>query len=259
VQRSITQPARPGQAAGRTTTGTSPGGFFSRPGFLGGLAAGFLGAGLLGMLFGHGLGGGLGGFASILGLVLQIGLVLLVARLIWGWWQRRNQPAYAAPSGSGRYSFEPNQFAGAGSTAAMGAADAGDITIEPADYDAFERLLMDVQEAYSKEDMEALRRRVTPEMLGYFADDLADNASRGLVNRISDVKLLSGDLSEAWSEGDAEYAAVAMRFSLVDTMVERDSGRIVDGNPGETVEATEIWTFRRVRGGQWLLSAVQQA
>src|SRR5439155_514580 len=59
------------------------------------LAAGFLGAGLFGLLFGHGMFGGLGGFASIFGLLLQIALVVLVGRLIWVWWQRRNAPAYA--------------------------------------------------------------------------------------------------------------------------------------------------------------------
>src|ERR1700743_2255365 len=48
----------------------SGGGFFNRPGrgLLGGLAAGFLGAGLFGMLFGGGLFSGLGGLSSVLGL-----------------------------------------------------------------------------------------------------------------------------------------------------------------------------------------------
>ena len=81
------------------------------------------------------------------------------------------------------------------------------------------------------------------------------NASKGVVNRISDVKLLQGDLAEAWREGDTEYATVAMRYSLNDQMVERDSGRVVQGGPDE---ATEVWTFMRARGGHWLLSAIQQ-
>ena len=60
-------------------------------GLLGGLAAGFLGAGLFGMLFGGSLFGGLGGgFSSLIGLVLQIGLIVIVARLVLGWWRRRN-------------------------------------------------------------------------------------------------------------------------------------------------------------------------
>src|SRR5438128_3049935 len=97
MERSMTQPGQPGSTFGRAAApAAQPGGFFNRPGFLGGLAAGFLGAGLLGMLFGHGLFGGLGGFASMLGLLLQVALIVIVARLIWMWWQRRNQPALAS-------------------------------------------------------------------------------------------------------------------------------------------------------------------
>ena len=64
---------------------------------LGGLAAGFLGAGLLGMLFGGGMFSGLGGLSSIFGLILQIGLIIIVVRLAMSWWQRRHAtaPAYA--------------------------------------------------------------------------------------------------------------------------------------------------------------------
>src|ERR1700736_6509887 len=92
--RTFTQPGSPGMGA-PATAGAAKGGFFNRPGLLGGLAAGFLGAGLLGMLFGHGLFGGLGGIASMRGLLLQIGLVVMVATLLWRWWQRRQQPALA--------------------------------------------------------------------------------------------------------------------------------------------------------------------
>ena len=75
----------------------------------------------------------------------------------------------------------------------------------------------------------ALRAKVTPEMLSYFSEQLAQNASRGLINRVTDVKLLQGDLAEAWREDNAEYATVAMRFALTDSMVERASGRTVEG------------------------------
>src|SRR5271169_3179943 len=73
----------------------------------GGIAAGFLGAGLFGLLFGHGLFGGMAGFASIIGLVLQVILVVIVARLIFAWWQRRNMPApaYAAARPAMGHSF----------------------------------------------------------------------------------------------------------------------------------------------------------
>ncbi len=40
-------------------------------------------------------------------------------------------------------------------------------------------------------------------------------------------------------------------------MIERGSGRVVEG--GSPSETTELWTFMRARGGNWLLSAIQQA
>jgi predicted lipid-binding transport protein (Tim44 family) len=47
-----------------------------------------------------------------------------------------------------------------------------------------------------------------------------------------------------------------MRFALTDSMVDRASGRTVEGGqPGEVVE---LWTFMRAGGGNWLLSAIQQ-
>ena len=76
-----------------SVTGAQPGGLFNRPGLIGGLSAGFLGAGLIGLLLGHGFLGGLGGLASIFGLLLQVGLIAIVAMLAWRWWQRRSQPA----------------------------------------------------------------------------------------------------------------------------------------------------------------------
>jgi len=76
----------------------SLGGRFNRPGLVGGFAAGFLGAGLLGLFFGHGLLGGLGGAASYLGLLCQLALIAMLARLIWSWWSGRNAPAFAGLS-----------------------------------------------------------------------------------------------------------------------------------------------------------------
>src|SRR3978361_2488111 len=86
MNRTFTQPGSPGMGA-PAAAGAAKGGFFNRPGMgmLGGLAAGFLGAGLLGMLFGGGMFGGLGGLASIFGLILQIGLIGLLVRAAVDW------------------------------------------------------------------------------------------------------------------------------------------------------------------------------
>src|SRR6185312_1130758 len=145
IERSMTQP---GNVAPIGQTGMRPGLFGG--GLFGGLAAGFLGAGLFGLLFGHGFFGGMAGFASIIGLLLQVVLVVIVARLVFAWWQRRNMPApaYAAAHPVAGHSFrELGGMFGANTPAGE------PLTIGKSDYDAFERLLDEIQSAYSAEDI----------------------------------------------------------------------------------------------------------
>jgi predicted lipid-binding transport protein (Tim44 family) len=250
--RTITQPGMNGGLGAPAGGGL----FGGRGGMLGGLAAGFLGAGLLGMLFGGGLFSGIGGFSSILGLLLQVVLIVFLARMAMGWWQRRNQPAYAGstpPPGA-----QSNFRSGMMGLGGFGGASSAPLQIQPADYEAFERLLSDIQAAWSNEDVGRLRLLTTPEMASYFERDLEKNQARNVVNRVSATKLLQGDLAEAWREGDSDFATVAMRFSIVDTTIDRASGRMVEGSE-QPAEVTEIWTFLRQRGGNWQLSAIQQA
>src|SRR6201995_2730236 len=249
--RTFSQPGSP-------TTAPRTGGFFNRPGsgLLGGLAAGFLGAGLFGMLFGGGLFSGLGGLSSILGLLLQIGLIVLVIRLAMSWWHRRqaSEPAYAGGSTGGVGGGTQSNFGGMGF--GLGSSSAP-LQIQPADYESFERLLVDIQAAYSNEDMTKLRTLATPEMATFFNEDMQQNRQRGQVNKVSGTKLLQGDLAEAWREGATDYASVAMRFSMIDRYVDVASGRLISGS-AQPVEVTEVWTFVRPRGSNWELSAIQQ-
>ncbi len=272
IERTMTTPSAATPAARPGTPATQPGGFFNRTGLLGGLAAGFLGAGLIGLLMGNGLAGGLAGIASFIGLFLQVGIVALIGMLVWRWWKGRSQPASAFASGPamrdngaqnvGAQNAQPQSsfLSGFGGVApAASAAPAGDAAIEikPSDYDAFERTLGEVQTAYSNEDLGALRLRVTPEMLSYYSEELAANASRGVVNKLSDIKLLQGDLAEAWREGMDDYATVAMHYQQTDKVVDRATGRLIEG--GDTPDqGVEYWTFRRPQGGAWMVSAIQQ-
>jgi len=76
-------------------TGGSLGGLFNRPGVVGGFSAGFLGAGVLGLVFGHGMTNELTGAASFLGLIFQVTLILMLARLFWTWWRADRSAAFA--------------------------------------------------------------------------------------------------------------------------------------------------------------------
>jgi predicted lipid-binding transport protein (Tim44 family) len=270
-------PTAPRGAAPFDRSATSPndaifrrpaqGGFLSG-GFGRGLLGGFIGAGLFGLLFGHGFFGGLGGGLSILGLLLQIGLLFLLFKLIIGF-VRGGRPAF---QNAGLYPRRGQDFGQAGpglggAFAGLGGGQAGpgrETKLEPTpeDFTMFEQRLLEVQTAFGREDLERMRYLATPEMAAYFAEELAANHRNGVVNRVSDVKFLQGDLSEAWREQNAEYATVAMRFSLIDTIENRMSGGIVSGDSQRPQQVTEVWTFRRPPGGaagDWKLSAIQQA
>jgi predicted lipid-binding transport protein (Tim44 family) len=245
MQRSMTQRYQP--APGYAGSGYHSGGLMR------GLMGGLLAAGLFGLLFGHGfMGGGLGLF-GLLGLVLQIVLIVWVVRFVF----RLVAGGRVAAMAGG-----PAMVARGGMPGPMPSGSAGpraaSIAIAPADYQQFEQLLKGIQAAWSAQDLNGLQAMVTPEMVSYFSDQLSEQVSRGVRNVVSDVRLLQGDLAEAWAEQGREYATVAMRFSMVD--VTRDaSGQLVDGSASEHVTATEIWTFVRSRGGHWILSAIQQA
>jgi predicted lipid-binding transport protein (Tim44 family) len=275
-ERSMAQPGQSsfGRAAQPQRGGLFSGGFGS--GLMGGLVGGLLGAGLFGLFTGNGLFGGMSGLSSILGLALQLGLLYLLFRFVMGFIRSRRPATQGAAFDSGQgerglfgglVGGKPQEGGLSGSGVFGGGRPSAQprsrrLDVTPADFAAFEQRLAAVQAAYAKEDRAALTSLATAEMVRYFADELAANAAKGLRNDVSNVRFLQGDLSEAWSEGTADYATVAMRFSLIDTMVDRATGRIVSGDPTTPQEATELWTFTRHAGGaasDWVLSAIQQA
>lgn len=258
VQRTMTD--------GTTRNATTGAAATARPslfgGFGGALLGGFLFSGLFGMLFGYGF----GGFGGMLALLFQLVLVALVV----GWFMRRRQqqPAMAGNANAYRYEApnQPNYAGGAGparnaeprSTASARAGKRDELGISDADLGIFQQRLAALQDAYSREDYAALRKISTPEVMGYLAEELGENASKGLRNEVFDVNLLEGDVAEAWREGSAEYATVALRYESRDVTRNRATGEIVTGDDRVT-ETTEVWTFVRRNGGDWLIAAIQQA
>ena len=151
---------------------------------------GLFGAGLLGMLMGNGFFGGLGGLASMMGLLLQIGLIVLVISFAMKWFRsRRQEPSYAGPQGYNRTMTGGGSVPPAGNRPMAGGGSAGgglagglgglgggalggmlggmnqqrrrtdvrdEIGIGEQDYAAFERSLVELQDAYSRQDIEKI-------------------------------------------------------------------------------------------------------
>lgn len=275
VQRSMTSPTQANSAAAATSGARS--GMFGA-GFGGAMMRGLLIGGLFGMLMGHGF----GGLAGMLGFLVQFALLALVAVFLVRMFRRRSSgPAMAGraptPNGAGmggglnnaRQMFEGfGSKAGAAQGAARGYGSGPAVSGKPgtdavgigqADLDIFERKLQGLQAAFSREDYSALREITTPEVMSYLSEELAQNTARGVRNDVRDVSLLQGDVAESWREGTRDFATVAMRYSMIDTMRDRGSDRVVEGNETSPVESTEVWTFVRERGAEWKLSAIQEA
>src|SRR6266851_1612506 len=202
LSRSMTQtPSATSPLAGAGAgAGAMGGSFFQRHPFLSGLAGGFLGS----MLF-----SGMGGFGHMFGgslTILIIGfLIFFVIRLF---------------SGRG-FSFAG---AGGGMPRSVGAAAAPspqryrghDTTVGDADLNAFQGIHGSTQEAWGRGDLGKMRQLMTPEMLSYFNEELTRNTSQGVQNVVSDVRLLKGEITESWEEGDLQYATAFMKWSAID-------------------------------------------
>lgn len=265
-----TQPAtNPSTAANQAVR---PGGLFG--GLAGGLMGGLLLGGLFGMLMGTGFGGGFG----FLGLLLQGLLIFFLIRFAMRMFANRQPAASGAGNAPGfgglggmardnqsgdqpRPSFQiPKIGGGASSSAAASrSGPADELGITPKDLERFEALLQEMQRAYAAEDYGALRRITTPEAMSYLAEELSENATRGVKNAVRDVHLVQGDVAESWAEDKMEYATVAMRYEAIDYVVDRQSGDVVEGDPDTPVESVEIWTFARRPNTQWQISAIQSA
>jgi predicted lipid-binding transport protein (Tim44 family) len=235
--------ATPQAARPLGSTGAYGGGFFQRHPFMTGLFGGFLGS----MLF-HGM----GGFGHVLGglltfLIIGFG-IWFVVRLLSGRGFSAGGLGGAMPRSVGAAAAPATQFRGR------------DTTVDDRDLAVFQEIHAAVQEAWGGADLGRLRQLMTPEMLSYFSEELTRNASQGVQNVVSDVRLLKGEITESWEEGDLQYATAYMRWSSIDQVVRLGSspGQVVSGDPKVPTEAEEVWTFVRGSGGTWLLSAIQQ-
>jgi predicted lipid-binding transport protein (Tim44 family) len=269
VERSMTPNTAPTNAQRQTQFSQQRPGFMN--GFGGSMLRGLMLGGLIGLLLGHGFGGLAGMFGFLLQALLIGGVIWLVVRLFRSQPARSREPAMAGASGRGDFAYRdasregnygrsfkiPN--IGSGSPASPQPVSSEEIRLEQDDLDTFERRLTEVQQAFGREDHAALRRLVTPEMVSYLSEELADNAQKGVRNDVSDVQLHQADIAESWREGDSDYATAALQYSSRDVTVDRATGKVVDGDADKPSETTELWTFVRQRGGDWKLSAIQEA
>ena len=268
IQRSLTPRTSPSVPYGSGYGGYGYGGYGYGHPFLSGVFGGFFGSWIGSMLFPHwGMGYGVGGmFGSVFTWLILLGLIWFVFRMFRG--SSAGMPFNGSSGGgmigSGLYGggFSGMSPASAGYSA-YSQPRLATIGVTQDDYRQFEGVLQGVQKSWSDGDLGAMRQYVTPEMLSYFSEQLAENESQGVVNRVENVELIKGEVREAWDEGRMQYATALMHWRARDYTARsggnaRQGEIIVGGDPQHPTDVSEMWTFARSPGGRWLLSAIQQ-
>ncbi len=119
---------------------------------------------------------------------------------------------------------------------------------------AYEMILM----AYENGDIETLRQYLSPEVYDPFAQAIETRNARGYSVEahfagVREVKLTDAHYDAGTSEGD-----ISVRFMGELTSVVRDQdGKIVEGDPKEIRQQTDVWTFSRTMTSDnpnWLLT-----
>lgn len=269
VQRTSAEKPAPNQAAANPAR-AAPAAPSKFGGMAKGLMGGLLAGGLIAMLMGGGLGslGGSGMLMALLQAALIGGVIWFALRMF----RRRSAtaPAMGTAGGPAASPFSASPFMGeqkGGFTAAaqpqhfspITPAPSEDLTIQASDKETFERLLVEVQDAFGREDYGMLRACTTPEVMSYLAEEMSQNAKKGQRNEVSGTELLEAEVAEAWSEDGSDYATIAMQYQSIDVMRDLSTGAVVEGDPATPSRTTELWTFVRNGNNPWRLSAIQEA
>jgi len=272
--RSYSSPARPSPSPAMPSQPSSPPSSFQQPqsqrpgwgaGLMGGLAGLALG-GLLGsMLFGHGMGGGIG----ILEILLIAGGAFLLFRMMRSR-QAAPEPAQGYRQGGGQWQSQPQPQMYQAQPVETGPSDLDrgianirrmDAGFDPARFgDTASDIFFKVQAAWMNRDMSQASGAVTPEMGDILQKDCDRLRGQGRINRLDNIAVRSVTVTEAWQESGQDYVTVDFLASLLDYTVDERSGQVVEGSRTDPVKFEEFWTFTRPVGPNgWRLSAIQQA
>lgn len=281
--------ASPGSSAG-TSRAAGPGApqtaaappvaqpsFFQRNPVLSGIAAGLAGSWIGHMLFGatsslattqEGAGPGsnhedASSSGPSAGLLLLLMAVAVAG--VYYIYKRRNgnlSPALTGFRNAGPVRSEPPAWVPP-SVGVLSPLSSSEPRLTAADEEEFRRLLVEIQTAWSRQDISRLLRVATSEMCQYFSDKLAENVSRGVENRVEGVVVVDADVREVWAEGTRFYATVLLRWKARDYVqsLAKPSSELSDAGEAadrELSEFAEAWTFVKHQDGKWLLSAIQE-
>lgn len=135
-----------------------------------------------------------------------------------------------------------------------------DSKFDPVDFVVGARVAFDmIVGAFAQGDTKALRPLLNDQVYGNFASAIEERNRNKERHETTLVGILSADIVGAELKGDE--AQVTVKFVSQQINVTKDQeGRIIDGDPSEVANITDIWTFARPvksRDPNWVLVATE--
>ena len=133
-----------------------------------------------------------------------------------------------------------------------------DPKFDPVDFVAGARVAFEmIVGAFAQGDTKALRPLLNDQVYGNFAGAIEERNRNKERHETTLVGILSADIAGAALKGDE--AQVTVKFVSQQINVTKDQeGRIIDGDPSEVANITDIWSFSRPeksRDPNWVLAA----
>jgi predicted lipid-binding transport protein (Tim44 family) len=271
-----------GQTPGTRSNQPAAGGWSRSPftqGLLGGLAGGFIGNMLFGGM-GHAAsgtetGGGFGLLElALLGAAIYFGMKFLRRRMqrspaaanyqsTDAPYAERFQSMQSAPRVESTYGgAQPMQIPGS----AEGSAGLAQIRQYDPSFseEAFKELVEDlffrIQAGWMNRSVEGIEPLLTAEMTTFFNEEFNSMKERGRINRLENIAVRKVEITETWQEMGQDFVTVLFTASLLDYVVDDQSGQVMEGDRMSPIKFQEFWTFCRNvgSGSAWRLSAIQQ-
>lgn len=135
---------------------------------------------------------------------------------------------------------------------------AADPKFDPVDFIAGARVAFEmILAAFAKGDAKALRPLLSDQVFENFNGAIEDRARNKQRLETTLVGILSAELVDAVFAKEGNEARVSVKFVSQQISVTKDQeGRIVDGDPSEVANITDVWTFQRSvksRDPNWVL------
>ncbi len=139
---------------------------------------------------------------------------------------------------------------------------AADPKFDPVDFIAGARIAFEmILNAFAKGDAKALRPRLSDQVFENFNGAIEERTRNKQRLETTLVGILGADIVDAEFAKEANEARVSIKFMSQQISVTKDQeGRIVDGDPSEVANITDIWTFARPvksRDPNWVLTATE--